>query len=348
MNVNDALGIGKVLPIDKLIEVLSKSVGKISKSYFDKKDVDTKAYEIEKLAEARANEMKIIANAVKENFLITGGIEYKDEKIAISSPKDLPIQTQQQILITPELDIRTNDRLNYQEAKKQLNIENVTAFAAEQLKNEPPITDEPLNEDWTTRFFKIAEEVSNEEMQTIWGKILAGEIKQPNSYSLRTLELIRNLSKQEAQIFIKVARFAFNEGGKNYIFKTNKTSLLSDKYGITYEDITLLTEIGLIQSGDTMTLNFISKEVDVNIVLRWGNILAVTEVKKSTPSITMPVYSFTTAGNELLRLVESSVNHEYLKEVIDSIKGENIRSRYGYRLGYDGDNIICTPLKDFE
>ena len=49
MKLNDILGFGKVLPIDKLIEIISNSVGKISKHYFDKKDVDTKVYEIEKL-----------------------------------------------------------------------------------------------------------------------------------------------------------------------------------------------------------------------------------------------------------------------------------------------------------
>ncbi|HJS00053.1 MAG TPA: hypothetical protein VJ780_03880, partial [Flavobacterium sp.] len=136
MNVNDILGLGKVLPIDKLIDIVSNSVGKISKPFFDRKDVDTKAYEIEKLAEARAKEMKIIATAVKENFQITGGIEYQDEKIAISSPKELPIETQQQILLTPSLEERTHDRISYQEGKKQLNIESVTAFAAEELKNE--------------------------------------------------------------------------------------------------------------------------------------------------------------------------------------------------------------------
>ena len=194
MNVNDILGLGKVLPIDKLIDIVSNSVGKVSKPYFDRKDVDTKAYEIEKLAEARAKEMKIISTAVKENFQITGGIEYKDEKIAISSPKE------HQVLITPSLEERTQNRINYQEAKKQLNIENVTAFAAEELRNEQPITDEPLDQDWTTRFFRIAEEVSNEEMQALWGKILAGEIKQPKTYSLRTLELLKNLSKEEGLI----------------------------------------------------------------------------------------------------------------------------------------------------
>jgi hypothetical protein len=262
MKLNDILGLGKILPIDKLIEIVSNSVGKISKPYFDKKDVDIKAYEIEKLAEARAKEMKILATAVKENFQLTGGIEYKEDKLSISSPKELPTEIPQTILINPPLEYRTQERLNFQEAKKQLNIENVTAFAAEELKNEPPVTDEPPDEDWTTRFFRIAEDISNEEMQALWGKILAGEIKQPKTYSLRTLELIRNLSKKEADTFMKVAQFAIKSGNAHYIFKTNNDDLLSKNHNVQYDDIALLTEIGLIQPGDFVSLQLFQQPND--------------------------------------------------------------------------------------
>jgi uncharacterized repeat protein (TIGR03899 family) len=349
MKLNDILGLGKVLPIDKLIDIVSNSVGKISKPYFDKKDVDTKAYEIEKLAEARAKEMKIIATAVKENFQITGGIEYKDEKIAISSPKEPPIETPETILITPRLEERTQERLNFQETKKQLNIENVTAYAAEELKNEPPVTDEPLDEDWTTRFFKIAEEVSNEEMQALWGKILAGEIKQPKTYSLRTLELIRNLSKLEANTFMKVAKFAVKSENANFLFKTNDDKLLSNTYSINYGDIALLIEIGLIQPGDFVSYQILQQSTDNQRVLTAGNVVIIAKVKANTPTIQMPVNVFTNAGNELLKLINPNPPFDYLTSIAKSIKNENVEVKYGYFLAWEGNNIRHTqPLQEFQ
>ena len=348
MKLNDILGLGKVLPIDKLIDIVSNSVGKISKSYFDKKDVDTKAYEIEKLAEARAKEMKIIATAVKENFQITGGIEYKDEKIAISSPKELPIETTQTILINPPLEERTQERINFREAKKQLNIENVTAFAAEELRNEPPVTDEPLDEDWTTRFFKIAEEVSNEEMQALWGKILAGEIKQPKTYSLRTLELIRNLSKVEANTFMKVANFAVKSGNSNYLFKTNDDKLLSKTYSINYGDIALLIEIGLIQPGDFVSYQMLQQTTDSQRVFTSGNVIIIAKVKANTPTIQMPVNVFTNAGNELIKLINPNPPFDYLTAIAKSIKNDNVDVKYGHILALEGSNIRHTqPLQEF-
>ncbi|MCZ2478024.1 DUF2806 domain-containing protein [Aquirufa antheringensis] len=348
MKLNDVLGLGKVFPIDKLIDIVSNSVGKISKPYFDKKEVDTKAYEIEKLAEARAKEMKIIAMAVKENFQLTGGIEYKEDKLSISSPKELPIDTLQTILINPPLEDRTQERLNFQEAKRQLNIENVTAFAAEELINEPTVTDEPLDEDWTTRFFKIAEEVSNEEMQALWGKILAGEIKQPKTYSLRTLELIRNLSKLEAKTFMKVANFAVKYENANFLFKTNDDNLLRNTYNINYRDIALLIEIGLIQPGDFVSYQILQQATDNQRVFTAGNVVIIAKVKANTPTIQMPVNVFTNAGNELIKLINSNPPFDYLTSVAKSIKNENVDVKYGHILAWEGNNIKHTqPLQEF-
>ncbi len=171
--------------------------------------------------------MKIISVAMKENFLLTGGIEYKENAIAISSPKDLPQEINNQTLLhQPTLAERTADRINFQEAKKQLNIESITAYAAEELKNEDPVSNEPIDEDWTSRFFNIAEDISSDEMQELWGRILAGEIKQPKSYSLRALELLKNLSKKEAEVFLKFGQLAIISSNISFVinFKRRETS----------------------------------------------------------------------------------------------------------------------------
>jgi uncharacterized repeat protein (TIGR03899 family) len=348
MPLNDILGLGKVLPIEKLIDIVQKSVGRLSKPYFDRKDIDTKAYEIRKLAEAHAEEMKIIACAVKENFQLTGSIEYKEDKIAISSPKELPIETKPSILIDLALEERTKERLNFQEAKKQLNIENVTAFAAEELKNEQPVSDEPLDEDWTTRFFKIAEDISNEEMQALWGKILAGEIKQPKSYSLRTLELIRNLSKSEADVFMKVANYAIKSGGKNYLFKGNDDKYLKEKCNINYMDIALLMEIGIIQPGVFINHQLIQQSIDSQRVFLAGNIVIIANIKANTPTIQLPVNVFSNSGNELIKLINSTPPLEYLRYFASSFKGEDVEIKYGYILELEGDSVKHSPLQDFD
>lgn len=346
MALDDIFGLGKILPIDKLIDVLSKSVGKISKPYFDRKDIDNKAYEIKKLAEAHAEEMKIISSAVKENFHMTGGIEYKEEKIAICSPKDFPAAIQSENQTISNINERANDRLSFQETKKQLNIENVTAYAAEELKDEPPITDEPLDEDWTTRFFNIVEDISNDEMQALWGKILAGEIKQPKSYSLRTLELIRNLSKNEADTFIRVANFAFKSNNNNYLYKGKDTDKNS-KY-FSYTDISLLIEIGLIQPGDFVNYQLLQQPNDIQTIITAGNIALFVKIKANTPTIKIPVYVFSNSGNQLLTLINQNPPFDYVTKLSNSIKNSNVDVKYAFILSRTETQISHTqPLQDF-
>ncbi|MCW3082460.1 hypothetical protein [Segetibacter sp.] len=40
--------------MEKLIDVITKALGKVSKHYFDRKDIDTKAYKIRILTEVGA------------------------------------------------------------------------------------------------------------------------------------------------------------------------------------------------------------------------------------------------------------------------------------------------------
>jgi uncharacterized repeat protein (TIGR03899 family) len=350
MNINDILGLGKVLPIDKLIDIVSSVTGRLSKSYFDRKDVDTKAYEIKKLAEARAEEMKIISTAVKENFLLTGGIEYKENTLAISSPKEpqkeLPESSRLELLTSPTLEERTKERMNFQEAKKQLNIESVTAYAAEQLKNEPPVSDEPLDEDWKTRFFNIAEDISSDEMQALWGRILAGEIKQPKSYSMRTLELLRNLNKKEAECFMKFGQLAITSSKTSFIINFKGEALLEEKYKLTFAERLLLEELGLVTANDLQFEIRANPENDGQAVFTIGNVCVVASRKKGTPKQSLPVLVFTKIGQELLQLIETTPQLDYIQLLAKKIRREGVTIKYANILQVDNDQISHTGLID--
>lgn len=330
MNMNDILGIGKILPIDKLIDVVSSVTGRITKPYFDRKDIDTRAYEIKRLAEAKAEEMKIIATAVKENFQMTGGIEYKEDKLLISSPKELPADNNQTFLINPSLEERTQERLIFQEAKKQLNIESVTAFAADELKNAESVTDEPLDEDWKTRFFNIAEDISNEEMQALWGRILAGEIKQPKSFSLRTLELLKNLSKEEAEVFTKFAQLKINVEDKNFVYNPDSGYYIEKEFGITFLDRLLLTELGLIASEKNLEFNFIQTEYNKQTnLLNYGRKTIALYRSEQTPKQGIEVLIFTKMGVELSMLIEQNFKLNYIEKICSGFKHPNVTIEYG-------------------
>ena len=346
MKINDILGIGKVLPIDKLIGILTSVTGRLSKPYFDRKDIDTKAYEIKKLAEAKAEEMKIISSAIKDNFLLTGGIEYKENSIAISSPKELPQETTKQTYLQPTLEERTADRINFQEAKKQLNIESITAYAAEELKNEEPISNEPLDEDWTNRFFNIAEDISSDEMQALWGRILAGEIKEPKSYSLRTLELLKNLSKKEAEVFLKFAQFSITSANISFILNFKNEKLLEEKYQLSFSERLLLEELGFITANDLQFKMMANPDEDAQTVFKIGNVCVIAERIKGIPQQVLQVLVFTKIGQELLQLINPVPQLDYIQLLASKIRREGVSIKYASILKIEGDEIHFNGLVD--
>lgn len=342
--MNDILGLGKILPIDKLVEVVSSVVGRLSKPYFDRKDIDTKAYEIKKLAEARAEEMKIISKAVKDNFLLIGGIEYNEKGVVVTSPKELP--TNYIELSNPTLEERVQSRIDYKEAQKQLNLESVTAYAAEQLKNEQPVTDQPIDEDWKTRFFNIAEEVSNDEMQALWGRILAGEIKKPKSYSLRTLELLRNLSKEEAECFIKFGQFAIRSGGVSFIVNFNHEKLLEEKYQLTFRERLLLEELGLLTANDLQFLLQETKDNTIQIIFQIGNVCVVANKEANIPQQQVNALVFTKIGQELLQLIETKPELDYIQLLASKIRRKGVNVKYANILEIRDGQFHHTGLQD--
>ncbi|MFZ4702978.1 MAG: DUF2806 domain-containing protein [Candidatus Methylumidiphilus sp.] len=71
--------------------------------------------------------------------------------------------------------------------------------------------------------------------------MLAGEVKSPGNYSIRTLEFLRGLSKEEAEIISKMAGYVIQDriiifgilnGLEKFINITNLDEYL-DKQGIT-------------------------------------------------------------------------------------------------------------------
>lgn len=114
----------------------------------------------------------------------------------------------------PDLAARAAENFFNEIFEKQERRENVLHFAAEELSHQqsPPEADvappsAALDEDWLTGLQGFAEKASSERMQRLFGRILAGEIRRPGSFSLFTLDVVSKLSPQDAANIVKIAPF---------------------------------------------------------------------------------------------------------------------------------------------
>jgi Protein of unknown function (DUF2806) len=105
-----------------------------------------------------------------------------------------------------EIEARTVERLRKREVRRQQNIESITLKAVDELPPPEQISDEKVSEDWTTRFFEECQDISDEQMQRIWSRMMAGEVTRPGSFSPRTLSVVRDLTKSDANLFTKLCR----------------------------------------------------------------------------------------------------------------------------------------------
>jgi hypothetical protein len=145
---------------------------------------------------------------------------------------------------TTELEHRALQRFMVEEAKKQSNIENITAQSLSHLsEGSKP---EEMEQDWIVNFFDKCRLVSDKEMQGIWARILAGEANTPGRFSKRTVNFMESLDKQDAQLFTMLCAFnwVFGDDIHPLIYDINAKIYIEN--GIHFAMLKHLDAIGLI------------------------------------------------------------------------------------------------------
>ena len=212
------------------------------------------------------------------------------------------------------------------EIRRKENIDAVFHLALEDLENAKTISSTKTDSDWLTRFFNIVEDVSDDELRRVWGKILSQEIQLPNSYSLRTLTTISNLSKKEAELFAKIGSYIFDSKSCCFLVRSH-----IDVLGgvVSYEDISLLMECGLIKETHELNLSYLSDNSSIQkYAFVYQDLAVILEVEKENLNIDIPIYELTTAGSEIYKILTIEKDMSYLQLVADNIKQPHVRIGY--------------------
>ena len=75
----------------------------------------------------------------------------------------------------------------------------------------------PVEPDWLFNWAKIAQDVSDDEVQWWFARVLAGEIEQPGRLSLKLLHKLSILGKSDAQTFVLFANYVWEDSRHNFI-----------------------------------------------------------------------------------------------------------------------------------
>jgi len=138
---------------------------------------------------------------------------------------------------------RAVSRFFIEEAKKQFNIEAITSKALPLL--EAGASPQNIEDDWIAHFFDRCRLISDDQMQTLWSKVLAGEANRPGGYSKRTVNLLSSLDKADAELFTGLCSFVWQIGDLLPLIYGHNDKIYADA-GLGFGSLMRLDEIGLI------------------------------------------------------------------------------------------------------
>ena len=206
--------------------------------------------------------------------------------------------------------------------------------------------------DWLMRFFDAVGNISNEDLQQLWGKVLASEISRPKSCSLRTLDMIRNMSPEEAKSFSSLCRYVMQSGNTCYI---DSAGFFCEENGhsecrnyiqnkrLSYEEhIVPLLEAGALSQDHDMAL-YMSR--DTNLEIHNDKICGLVMYPDDTPALfRRDAYLLTASGRELFHVIHHSdgfeADEEYTLLCLKDMKKSNPAFYVGaFKISEDGNTV---------
>ena len=195
------------------------------------------------------------------------------------------------------------------------NILKIAQKANDELREDAVMATSEFDFDWFLRFFEAAGNIRAEDMQHLWAKVLAGEIKQPGCFSLRTVEALRNMTAREALAFKNASELVLQESdGTFFLFCDTDLSdaTINQKYGLTMDVILTLEGIGLISALRVDNEIEVSDEGADGFFNGSDLMILFESSNEQFNTFRYRSYPLSEVGKQLLPIVQEESNDDYL------------------------------------
>ncbi|MEF0939618.1 DUF2806 domain-containing protein [Rhizobium sp. BR 362] len=195
--------------------------------------------------------------------------------------------------------------------RKQGNREAVAEKALEQLADEPAPSESPgPSDDWMNVFEEYAEKANSEELRQTWARVLAGEIRKPSSFSLRTLQFLSVLDKPTAEACETVLARVFDRG---YVAVDEEIS------GELFEKMKVARLSGLIGQVDADTFCSRTTSETGVAIFSFGDDGIVARGKPNAV-IRVPCVSVTVIGQQLYPIIQPKADEHAVNRLVEILQ----------------------------
>jgi len=205
----------------------------------------------------------------------------------------------------------------------------------------PPTFADP---DWVARWRHSAAHMSSDQLQFLFAGVLAGEIKAPGSFSLRTLDFLKNLSRDEAERMQFVCPYLANA---RYVFMQGPLQT-PQAYHHNPEFPFFLQELGLL-SGTGYMGNVLQKFESESVaafyaVLRFSDRAVIVRGPDPKAVLELNAFKATPVGMQALSLCSMPAPDSYVQAVAAHCKSKGfdvaIASRRAHQNDAEGDELF--------
>lgn len=189
--------------------------------------------------------------------------------------------------------------------EEAINLLKCSMHASNYINDESP-TEEKIDSTFINRWRNEAMSFSEENLQEMWGQILAEKINKASSISLRALDILKNISKQEASIFEAYC--------ENIIFNDRIFEHYPSKNGLdTLAEIGIILRTQGMSSGGGWPIQKTSNGENIYYIVRNQDFfwIPVKELKSDSPLILLENNLLTSTGKVLYNI--TSKNQRYNK-----------------------------------
>jgi len=289
-DINNLTGLEK--PLTKLVETISEGLGVIGNDIFK---FDAKKIKRIGKAESEVEKLKIVQRA-----------EGDARALGIME--------------------RAGNRFALEQYNKQVNLENIAAKTKQILEGEM-VSDTSVNKDWTARFLGVAQDVSREDIQDVLAKILAGEVIRPSTFSLRTLEMIKNISSDELKAFASYVEFSVDDFGVLTLDSPTRSYL--SKYNLMFDEYVQLTDMGLFNPSTSMNISSKLKKDETAVINVAGTKLTITNNSDKENKFKLNMIKYTDVGAQLAGILTDLPMNEKRETYLEDVKNAIISQGFG-------------------
>ena len=215
------------------------------------------------------------------------------------------------------------------EKRKMNNVQKVIEQAQQHFVEGEQVSDEPVAPDWLNCFFSIVENVSDEDIQKRWAHVLAGEVKRPKSYSLRTLELLKNINKEDAIDIQNASKFHIDS-----------SVFCVELFGADILMRSRMDELGIICGGEMLYIVVTTFDEPRNIIV--GAKYCIRIHSKKQIQIPIKSYRLTTVGKDIFSMANVD-NAKFAIRLANHLNREGVDKVELFKIiKYDGEKYTLS------